>query len=242
MTTITERNTLKSKIKKYEGHYEHLYSDLSGGLTIGEGHLVENLIAAQKLDFRHKSDGRKATKNEIKDEYNAVLQLYHSSKLNAQNTGERFNLAATGYSDVTKLKLFPAYINELTDKHIQNFEYDLKNLYGAVKFNNFPTDVRLAVFDMSFNLGITKLRTLFPTFNRYILAKNWSGAARESHRKDIAEERNVYVHDLLKKSARSEKVKKLAELARKAQLAKKAQLAREKAKRLARLSRISPIL
>ena len=41
----------------------------------------------------------------------------------------------------------------------------------------FPADVKLALFDMIFNLGMTKLRNGFPKFNKSVKAKDWVNAS-----------------------------------------------------------------
>ena len=55
---------------------------------------------------------------------------------------------------------------------------------------------------MIFNLGMTNLKSKFPTFNKYIKAKNWSEGAKESNRSDVSDARNKYVKDLLEKAAK----------------------------------------
>jgi len=52
-------------------------------------------------------------------------------------------------------------------------------------------------FDMIFNLGMSKLKNTFPNFNKHLKAGDYKKAALESSRKDIADERNTYVRNLL---------------------------------------------
>jgi GH24 family phage-related lysozyme (muramidase) len=52
---------------------------------------------------------------------------------------------------------------------------------------------------MIFNLGMSKLKTGYPNFNKYIKANDYKNAALESNRRGVAAERNLYVKKLLGK-------------------------------------------
>jgi len=59
-----------------------------------------------------------------------------------------------------------ADIGTQRDKHIATFYAELSSMYSRAKgyandFNAMPDEVQLALFDMIFNLGQTKLRTIF---------------------------------------------------------------------------------
>ncbi len=49
-----------------------MYKDTKGFITVGVGHLLKDLAAAQALDFIHQSTDKKATKNEIKVGFESV--------------------------------------------------------------------------------------------------------------------------------------------------------------------------
>lgn len=190
MLTDIEKQILRRKLDEYEGRIEHMYKDTTGFVTVGVGHLLQDLKAAQALDFIHQASAKKATADEIKDDFEAIL---------AAPAG----LFAPLYKKYTKLRLTSTAIEELTNSHIDSFEKELSRLYGHVEFLRFPSEVKLALFDMIFNLGMTKLRTGFPKFNRSIKANDWAEAAKESNRLDISPARNKYVKDLLIKAAQS---------------------------------------
>lgn len=100
-----------------------------------------------------------------------------------------------------------AEIDKLTNRHIETFYKELKKIYAD--FDKYPTEVRLALFDLIFNLGMTKLKNNWPNFNNHIKAKNWQKAADNSSRKTpVSPTRNRYVKDLLEKAARNAKNKK----------------------------------
>jgi len=190
MATTTEKQTLRNNLEKYEGKVSHMYLDSNGYVTIGIGHLLGSIVDAQKLGFK-KSNNMPASKAEIKSDFEAVKK-------------QPANRLASFYKKHTKLTLPIMEINKLTDKHIKSFEKELGKIY--TDFNTFPTEVRLALLDLIFNLGMTKLKNKWPTFNSAIKAKDWQKAADNSNRKSpISATRNKYVKDLLEKAANSAK-------------------------------------
>ncbi len=197
MATYREKTTLRSKLEKYEGMVFHMYLDSKGYVTVGIGHLLSAIVDAQKLEFKNASN-KLASKNEIKSDFEAVKK-------------QPANRLASTYKKHTKLTLSAMEINKLTDEHIDSFEKELKRIY--TDFNTFPAEVRLALFDLIFNLGMTKLKNTWPVFNRAIKAKDWQKAADNSNRKSpISAARNKYVKDLLEQAAKS--VKKTTRIVR----------------------------
>ena len=186
MLTATEKATLRKKLAEYEGSIPHMYLDTKGYVTVGVGHLLTSAAAAQKLDFR--KGGKKATAAEIKTDYDTVEK---------QTKGK----LASFYKKHTELVLAQTTIDSLTDKHIQSFEKELKRIYAD--FDKYPSEVRLALFDMIFNLGMTKLKNVFVNFTAAIKAKNWKKAATASKRAGIQPARNNYVKGLLEKAAKN---------------------------------------
>lgn len=183
MITSTERLLLRSKLEKYEGRINHLYLDSKGYVTVGVGHLLSSATQAQKLTFRTVKN-LPATAVEIKADYDAVKK-------------QPSNRVASFYQKHTKLTLPDTAIDKLTDKHIDSFELELKLIYPG--FNTFPSAVKLALFDLIFNLGMTNLKNKWPKFNAAIKAKNWQKAADHSRRSPpVSAERNEYVRGLLK--------------------------------------------
>lgn len=190
MASEAEKTTLRHKLGVYEGVIEHMYLDTKGYVTVGVGHLLSTLADAQALAFIIQKNNKPASKEQIKTDYETVKNQVKG-------------LLGSSYKKHTTLKLKKADIDKLTNKHIDVFENELKRLYGSDEFSSFPSEVRLALFDMIFNLGMSNLRNKFPTFNKYIKEKSWSEAAEESNRSDISAARNKYVKDLLEKAAKN---------------------------------------
>ncbi len=190
MASITEKSTLRKKLEKYEGKITHMYLDSKGFVTVGVGHLLKDLASAQKLSFK-KSNNTPASKDEIKLDYEAVKK-------------QPKNRLASFYKNHTTLKLSETDINALTDKHIDSFEGELKRIFPD--FSTLPSEVRLALFDLIFNVGMTDLNNNWPSLKKAVKAKDWTTAAAESSRKSpISAERNKYVKDLFEKAAANAK-------------------------------------
>lgn len=186
MISAIEKQNLRNKLEEYEGSIQHMYLDSKGYVTVGVGHLLATLAAAQLLPF-YTQAGKKATTAEIKTDYEAVKK-------------QPANKLAVYYKRFTKLTLKKTDIDALTNKHIDSFYKELKRIY--VDFDTFPSEVKLALFDLIFNLGMTELNNNWPSLNKAIKAKDWAKAATESNRKPpVSAARNKYVKDLFNKAA-----------------------------------------
>ncbi|GAA6169280.1 hypothetical protein [Sessilibacter corallicola] len=185
MASTSEKATLRAKLEKYEGKVKHMYLDSKGYVTVGVGHLIPDLKSAQKLNFKN-SKSLAATQDEIKTDFELIKK-------------QPKNRLASFYKKHTKLHLSEIDINKLTDKHIDNFESELKRIFPD--FATYPSEVKLALFDIIFNVGMTDLNNKWPSFKKAIKSKDWATAAKESNRKPpISAERNKYVKDLLEKA------------------------------------------
>jgi len=189
MLTGSEKTTLRTKLNSYEGNVAHMYLDSNGHVTVGTGHLVSSLIEAQNLNLVVEKTSAKATKVQIKTDYETVKK-------------QPKNKRASYYKKHTKLIMTITERNKLTNKHIESFYKELKRLYSD--FDDYPTKARLALFDMIFNLGMTRLKSKYPNLNKAVKAKKWTEAAAQSHRKPpISDARNKYVKELFEAVAKA---------------------------------------
>lgn len=177
---------LKKNLEKYEGRVPHMYLDTVGKVTVGVGHMMTDVQAAQKVPFIVSSTGVPATAKQIEDEFNVIQK---------RPFGKDFE--ANEFKVFTSLVLTDSVMNNQVQEHITSFEAELKRIYGATEFAAFPNDVKLALFDMIFNLGMTKLKNTFPNFNKHLKAGDFKSASLESSRTKISDERNAYVRNLL---------------------------------------------
>ncbi|TMP16973.1 hypothetical protein [Pseudoalteromonas sp. S2893] len=180
------KTKLKQNMMKYEGNVPHMYLDTKGYVTVGVGHLLKDVEAAKKVPFTVRDTGVVATTKQIEDEF----KLIKSRPFGKDEGFGRFK-------PFTKLIITEVVANAQVDQHIKTFESELKRIYGASEFASYPDDVKLTLFDLIFNLGMTKLKDTFPNFNKYMKAQDFKKAAIESNRKDVSAERNAYVRNLL---------------------------------------------
>lgn len=188
MLTAIDKQTIRKKLEEYEGSVDYIYRDSKGFATVGVGHLIKNVIEAQTLAF-YTSKGTKATTAEIKADYDAVMK-------------QPANRLASFYKRFTSLKMKKADIDKLTDKHIDSFYKELKQIY--TDFDKFPASAKYALFDIIFNVGMTDLKNNWPNMNAAIKAKDWAKAAANSNRKPpVSAARNTYVKDLFIKASKT---------------------------------------
>lgn len=178
--------TLKSQIERYEGRVPHMYLDTKGFVTVGVGHLLKDAAAAKQIAFIVRETGQPASAKQIEEEFNKFKALVSDK-----------NKIAKAYKRHSELIITDSLMDKQVEQHIMNFEKELKRLYGESEFQTYPDNVKLALFDMIFNLGMTTLKNSFPNFNKHIKARNFKQAALESKRKDVSNERNAYVKRLL---------------------------------------------
>lgn len=188
MIPLSLSNKLYLRMKSFEGAINHMYLDSKGFVTIGVGHLIPTPADVDKIMLYMNSTKKIATKLEKVAEYNLIKS---KSK----------NKWAPYYKEFTTMFMMDADIQKLYRNHVTSFYLELKSLYrngnGYANFDSFPEEVQLALFDMVFNLGLTRLKNVFLNFNKAIKDQNWLKAAQESRRPDVQPERNQYVKSLL---------------------------------------------
>jgi len=169
---LSERREL---IKRGEGCISHLYLDTVGKVTIAVGNMLPDADAAVKLAFIVRATGQLASETEIRDEF-AVIQSQLPAKL------------ASSYKQYTKLDLSDTYIDQLLERRIDEFEHGLQASF--TDYSNYPSEAKLALMDMAFNLGNSGLIHKFPTFTRAARAQDWQTCAQECQRSGISQVRN----------------------------------------------------
>ncbi len=201
LSTVVKTEVSKN-IEKYEGCIPHLYLDTVGKVTVGIGHMVPNKIAMSTVTMYKKGANNLlvlATLAERHAEYDVITK---------QPFGRSYGAAS--FKKHTTLIVKDADINVQRDKHILSFYKELTGYYTTANrfvkaFDSMPVEVQKALFDMAFNLGITKLKNQYVKFNGFIKLEKWDEAAKQSNRVGISPVRNKYVFDLLK--AANKKVK-----------------------------------
>lgn len=185
MLSQNEQKQLLEALLRYEGKVNHMYLDSNGYVTVGIGHLLSSREAAMALPFE-RAPGQRANPIEIGLEFDRVRQL-------------SANRLPSFYRTHTRLHLSDAEIDRLTLQHIETFHRELRSIYAG--FDEFPSSVRLALFDLIFNVGQTNLRNRWPRMNAAIAARDWATAAIQSRRAPpISAARNDYVRRLFEQA------------------------------------------
>jgi GH24 family phage-related lysozyme (muramidase) len=190
------RQQVVRKLEAFEGRIDHFYLDSLGNVTVGVGHFIPNRDAVASLGMETAVTGQApvpATLDEKRDEYDRVL-------------GAPLGYKAPYYGQVARLRMPAAEINRLRDQHIQRFYAHLRAIYTRGRgyhhdFDQFPLAVQMALFDLVFNLGPSRLVNVFVRLDVAIRAEDWAQAAVESNRPQIQAARNHYVRQLFMTAA-----------------------------------------
>jgi GH24 family phage-related lysozyme (muramidase) len=168
----------------FEGVRPAMYADSKGNVTVGIGTLLANVDAALALPFF-------ASREESRGHGDYATVFFAASK----------DLITINYNSVKSqqtpgnIVLCDQEIADLAVSHIEADENSLKGIYSDYK--NLPLQVSVALHDMVYTLGATRLKEQFPKFNDAINRKDWATAATESHRIDVGDVRNQATYDKL---------------------------------------------
>lgn len=185
---IRVRQQVIRKLEIYEDRVNHFYLDSVGKVTVGVGHLIPDRSAVAGFDMIVAPSGPLASLAEKQDEYDRVA---------AEPVGYR----ASHYRAATRLLMSDTEISRLRDRHVRVFYRELQSIYTRPNgypddFDRLPAVVQMALFDLIFNLGATRLRHVFVNLDRAIRAGDWLRAAAESYRPQVSAARNLYVRQL----------------------------------------------
>lgn len=204
MISPSLRRRIQEDLNRWEGMIPWMYLDSEGLVTVGFGTQLGTANAAVEVNFQHDKDGALATQPDIIAAYNVVHAGSAAQKaaLPAQKS------TAQHYEKVTDLRIAPATASLLRDAHVDADYTQLKLIYP--KFDGFPDDAKVALFDMIYNMGAGHgksrhhraigLRS-FATMNADINKGNWRDAAKRCHRRGIPEGRNQEVAQLFNNCA-----------------------------------------
>ena len=192
------QHAVARKLEEYEGRHNHLYLDTVGEVTVGIGHLIPDRHSIASVQMYVTQNGHPttpATTVQKQAEYD------HISK-------QKRNYRAAWYKQFCTLQMRDSDINVQRDHHINNFHTELTSLYSRangyrIPFDEMPDEVQMALFDMIFNLGATRLQSQFIKFNAAIKSQDWVRASQESNRPQVSMTRNTYVKQLFQAAHRN---------------------------------------
>lgn len=185
------KSAVAMKLEEYEGRYNHLYLDTVGKVTVGIGHMIPNKFAISSVPLftvLNNLPATPATAAQKQAEFDQIAK-------------QKRNYRAGWYKQFCKLVMQEADIDRQRDHHIDSFYKELIALYSTRRgfqkeFDQFPAAAQIALFDMIFNLGATKLKGQFIKFNAAIKSEDWKTAGIESYRPHVSPSRNNYVNQL----------------------------------------------
>lgn len=177
----------------FENFIPHMYLDTTGNVTVGIGHLLKDAAAA--CDVLFQKDGKRATTEEIKAEFKLVSDFATAQRAQEDN---KKKMRAKDFSGKTKLRITDESAYGLAAQDIAVKERELRKEFPD--FDKYPHEVKEALLDMAFNLGVTGVVVKFPSFTKAIHAGNWRKAAEESRRPQLGVSRNKATRERLEKA------------------------------------------
>lgn len=180
------------RLKIFEGYADHLYLDTVAKITIGVGLMFGSAesLAASHITFRHKTTGKIASAQEVRDEFKRVAKL---SKGRSMSYYRQHGLLVADGGDL-RGRLMRRLSGALTDAI---FFFNTGRQINDTKFEEFtdlPGNVQLALLDMAFNLGRGKLAK-YQSLRAYLKQGDWENAAKQSHRRGIQSSRNEAIYN-----------------------------------------------
>ncbi|MEJ6473652.1 glycoside hydrolase family protein [Pseudoalteromonas piscicida] len=179
---------------QFEGEVLHLYLDINGNPTIGVGFHMQSVDQFCRLPMRDRRAKRTATLQQKRDEYRTLKYKPSGYK-------------ASWYAQYTELTLPPKASKRLLIEQIKSFEQSLNHFFakqdvGCIPYQQLPTPAKIALLDMAYNLGTSKLFLAFPNLIKAVSAQNWQQASQECSRLHISPARNDATKQLFLKCTR----------------------------------------
>lgn len=169
-------------ITGFEGRVHWMYLDTVGVVTVGVGQALPTATSALAYPFQ-RPNAEFASREEILAEYESVKAMPRGK-------------VAKAYRRSTSLLLADDAIDKILRNSIQVGVIDeLRILFAS--FDSFPDPAKLALIDMAFNLGITKLRRGYPNFCGLVKQQLWQAASSRCHRIGPSDERNAWTANQL---------------------------------------------
>lgn len=167
-----------TKLKEFEGCVPWMYRDTVGKVTVGVGLMLPDAKAAESLPFLLGT--RPATPQEIAAEYARVDSLPPAR-------------ASAFYKSPTSLELPQQTIDEKLTAVLHNFETDLRA--HLPHYDTLPDPIKLALLDMTYNLGPAGLFKDFPHLIAAVQSGSWAEAAALCLRRGPSAARNNWTRE-----------------------------------------------
>ena len=162
-----------AQIKEFEGVVPWMYLDTVGKVTVGVGLMLVSEVAAHALPFL--SGERAATVEEIGRDF---------LRVSAMKKGQ----LASFYTASNGLRLPADVIDERLRGALIGFEGYLRSHMAG--YDSFPDAAKLALLDMSYNLGPGRFFSEYGRLVQAVERGDWKGAAAASARRGPSAARN----------------------------------------------------
>jgi GH24 family phage-related lysozyme (muramidase) len=167
-----------AKLKEFEGCIPWMYRDTVGKVTVGVGLMLPDAKAAESLPFLLGS--RPATSQEIAAEYARISSLPQGR-------------ASAFYKSLNSLELPQQTIDTKLTSILHGFETDLRA--HLPHYDTLPDGVKLALLDMTYNLGPAGLFKDFPHLIAAVESGSWAEAAARCMRRGPSAARNNWTRE-----------------------------------------------
>lgn len=167
------------KLQEFEGAVPWMYQDTVGRVTVAVGCMLPSLAAAQDLPFQ--KDGRAATHDEIAVEFQRI-------------SGMPMGRPAHFYRNPGAPELTPQQMSAQLLATLTRMETELR--HGLSHYDSLPDTVKMALLDMSYNLGVSGLLHGFPRLIQAVQAGNWTLASTACFRRGPSAARNDWTRSM----------------------------------------------
>lgn len=167
-----------AKLKEFEGSVAWMYLDTVGKVTVGVGRMLPDAGAAQALPFQ--TGGRAAPSAEIAEEFARVAGM------------------ATGKSaEFYRRAGSPMLPEDAIDADLRRVLVSFESKVRAAmrNYDAYPSEVKVALLDMAYNLGPAGLLAEYPRLIDAVQAGHWSRAANECMRHGPSALRNAWTRE-----------------------------------------------
>lgn len=202
--SLAEMRDLLPTIRNHEGLSHTMYADTAGNVTVGVGIFLGNEQAAKNLAFEKRSVTHGHGDDNISyipASGSQISGAFQGAKTIANDASLTYTQKANLWAG-NSILISDDVISSTLGAHLAADRVALQGLYSG--FNGFPKSAKIALHDMIYNLGESKLRNSFPSLNAAVNRQDWTTAATESHRTGIGATRNQDTFDQFMQAARGQ--------------------------------------
>lgn len=181
------KEAVSAYLMQHEGITSYVYLDHYGNLTYGVGHNVGSITKDETLKKMKAmalyKDGTKSTDSvaltdlEVERSYNDLKNFFEKNKkFNENSKKDELNYKHSYYQNTYKIKVSEDLVKKEFERNVDTAISDAKRNFK--NFDQLPLDARIALTDISFALGASKLKG-YPKLKQYVESNDLKNAANE---------------------------------------------------------------